>query len=119
MDTSQLKANKWSKTSPLSDLDKIRIECGIDEDFRNKLIADPVGVLTSYGIDVPPGIKVNVVQDTLDQYNLSIPPYRGNDLSANSLSKAAGTANNTTTACTTCVATSIICSGSIASLTCA
>lgn len=118
MSITSLKSAKWSKTSPLSNLDLIRIECGIDEGFRKKFIADPAGVLKSYGIDVPANLKVNVVQDTPDTYNIAIPPFRGNDLSATSLKSAAADSNGTTW-CTTCTATTPICAGSLASLTCA
>lgn len=118
MSTANLKASKWSKTAPLSALDTIRIECGIDEDFRKKFIADPAGVLKSHGIDVPSDVKINVVQDTPGSYNISIPPFRGNDLSDASLKSAAANSNGTTW-CTTCTATTPICAGSLASLTCA
>ncbi len=116
MSISNLKANKWSKTSPISDLDKIRIECGVDEDFRNRFLADPAGVLQAYGIDIPAGLRINVHQDTATEYNINIPPYRGNDLSSTSLQSAS--ADNGTTWCTTCTATTPICFGSLASLIC-
>ena len=118
MAISNLKSNKWGKTTPLSDLDKIRIECGIDEDFRNKFIADPAGVLKAHGIDVPDGLEVKVVQDTPTLYHINIPPFRGNNLSEESLKSASANSDGTTW-CTTCTATTPFCMGSIASLTCA
>ena len=118
MSTATLKASKWSKTAPMSALDIIRIECGIDEEFRKKFIADPAGVLKAHGIEVPADVKINVVQDTPTTYNITIPAYRGNDLSAASLKSAAADSSGTTW-CTTCTATSPICIGSVASLTCA
>ena len=74
--TSNLKSSKWGKTTPLSDIDKVRIECGIDEGFRKKFMANPVAVLKEHGIDVPEGLAINVVEDTPTVYNISIPPYR-------------------------------------------
>lgn len=118
MSISNLKSNKWSKTSAMSDLDKIRIECGIDEEFRQKFIADPSGVLKQYGVDVPEGLEISVVEDTPSKYHINIPPYRGNDLSSESLARATAS-NSGTTWCTTCTATTPICIGSLASLTCA
>ena len=119
MSTSNLKSSKWGKTVPLSDLDKVRIECGIDADFRNKFMADPAGVLRSHGVDVPDGLNINVVEDTPSTYHVNIPPYRGNDLSSASLKAAAAPGKEGTTWCTTCTATTPICLGSLASLTCA
>lgn len=117
MSISNLKANKWSKTTALSDLDKVRIECGIDEDFRNKFLADPAGILKAHGIDVPDSVAIKVVEDTPESYHINIPPFRGNDLSQESL-RAASADSSGTTWCTTCTATTPICFGSLASLTC-
>jgi len=113
----QLKSSKWSKTSPMSDLDKIRIECGIDEDFRKTFLSDPARVLKDHGIDVPEGLEIKVVQDTHTMYHINIPPYRGNKLTAEAVEVTAG--RKGTTWCTTCTATTPFCFGSLASLTCA
>ncbi|RZS93822.1 NHLP leader peptide family RiPP precursor [Aquimarina brevivitae] len=118
MSTSNLKSSKWGKTSALSDLDKIRIECGVDENFRKQFLSDPKSVLEKHGVDVPDGLKIKVNEDTADTYNISIPQYRGNDLSNAALEKSARDKSGTTW-CTTCTTTTPICIGSLASLTCA
>ena len=103
-------------TLSLSNLDKLRIDAAVDKSIRQRLTADPKGLLKERGIDVPKGVKVAVVEDTMNTYTITLPPFVGSDLSKQGLTP--NVANNTTTACTTCIATSIICMGSIASLTC-
>lgn len=105
----------WPKTIAISELDKIRIECAHDQDFRQKFIADPVGVLKARGIDIPDGLKVNVVEDTPQEYTITLPPFVGTNLAQNLAAKSSA---NPTWWCTTCTTTTPICAGSLASLTC-
>ncbi|HEX8648250.1 MAG TPA: hypothetical protein VF715_15255 [Thermoleophilaceae bacterium] len=107
----------WPGTLPLSNLDKLRIEAASDEALRKQLINDPASVLAERGIEIPSGVTVRIVEDTLDTYNLTLPPYVGGDLSAQALK--VGSAQASTYECTTCTVTTPICFGSLASLVCA
>jgi hypothetical protein len=100
----------------LSDLDKLRLESAVDESLRQALVADPAAVLKERGIDVPEGVTVSVVEDGVDSYTLTLPAYVGSDLSSDALTASAS--SDGTWWCTTCTATSPICAGSLASLTC-
>lgn len=106
----------WPKTIGLSEYDKLRIEAAHDMALRNRVVADPVSVLKERGIEVPSGLKVEVVQDTPEKYTVTLPPFVGSDVATNSLS--AKSANNASWYCTTCTTTTPICIGSLASLTC-
>lgn len=104
----------WPGTIPVSALDKLRIECGVDEALRKKMLSDPVRVLAERGVTIPEGVRVNVVEDATDSHTITLPPYVGGDLS----SKALTGSSASTWECTTCTPTSPICIGSLASLTC-
>ncbi len=104
----------WPGTTSLSPLDKLLIECGVDEKLRKQMVADPADVLTKRGVAVPSGVTVAVVEDTMDTHTITLPPYVGADLSVDALQGSAAS----TWECTTCTPTSPICAGSLASLTC-
>ena len=44
-----------------------------DEQFKQRLLADPVAVLKENGVAVPAGITVNVIENTATVYNLTLP----------------------------------------------
>lgn len=100
----------------LSDLDKLRLECAVDQSLRVRLVQDPVAVLAERGIEVPEGVSIDVVEDTLQSHTITLPPYVGSDLSDDALPKTVG--DESTWWCTTCTPTSPICMSSVASLTC-
>lgn len=103
-------------TIALSELDRLRLESSYDESLRKKLRTDPASVLSSRGIQVPSGVTINIVEDSVGVHNLTLPPFVGDDSSRQALKAAAGA--NMTWECTTCTPTSPICAGSLASLTC-
>jgi len=107
---------EWSKTIALSELDKLRLESAVDESLRNRLIQNPEAVLAERGIEVPEALSINIVEDTADSYNISLPPFVGTDLSTEAESPMGGSSG--TWWCTTCTPTSPIAAGSLASLTC-
>ena len=106
----------WPGTVPLSALDKLKVESAYDESLRQRLREDAASVLNEHGIDVPQGVSVSVVEDTMDKHTITLPPFVGSDLSPDALEQAS--AGATTWECTTCTPTSPICIGSLASLTC-
>ncbi|MBS1903950.1 MAG: hypothetical protein JSS75_09615 [Bacteroidetes bacterium] len=96
-------------------MDKLKIECAHDQGLRDRMVKNPAAVLQERGIEVPAGVKVNVVQDAENTHTITLPPYVGSDLAAATMAKAS---NSGTWWCTTCTATTPICAGSLASLTC-
>lgn len=50
-----------------------------DEDFKQRLIADPSTVLQESGVEMPSGVGVKVVQDT-DEVNYLVLPTKPADM---------------------------------------
>ncbi len=45
-----------------------------DEDFKKKLIANPIAALKEvFGLDIPSNINVEVLEETADKYYLVLP----------------------------------------------
>lgn len=68
-------------------------QAALDPDFRARLIADPVATLTDFGVDVSPGVRVTVVEDTQEEMFVAVPPPHPNDaleLSDDALEQVAG-----------------------------
>lgn len=57
-----------------------------DEDFKQRLLLDPHGVLAEAGIDVPDGVDIKVVEDTPTVRHLVLPPAPADDLIEEDLS---------------------------------
>ncbi len=51
-----------------------------DEDFRQRLLADPRAVLAEYGMDVPEGMEIKVVEDTPEVCHLVLPASPAGEL---------------------------------------
>ena len=66
--------------------------CWKDEALKQRFMADPKAVLAEYGMDVPDGMDVNVVEntDTTVHITMPAPPSGSMDLSDDELSNAAG-----------------------------
>jgi len=64
-------------------------KCWGDPDFKQRLIADPVGTLRAEGISVPDGIKVTVVENTATEFTFVI-PSEPSELSDEELDGVAG-----------------------------
>ena len=66
--------------------------CWKDEALKQRFMSDPKGVLAEYGMDVPDGIDVNIIEntDTTVHITMPAPPSGGMDLSDDELSNAAG-----------------------------
>ena len=58
-------------------MQQIVVKCWEDAAFKERLLADPAATLKAEGVDVPPGITVNVVEDTAQVLNLVIPAAPG------------------------------------------
>jgi hypothetical protein len=66
--------------------------CWKDEALKQRFMADPKTVLAEYGMDVPDGMAVNVVENADNTVHITMPapPSGGKDLSDDELSNAAG-----------------------------
>ena len=66
--------------------------CWKDETLKQRFMSDPKAVLAEYGMDVPDGMDVNVVENTDNTVHITMPaPASGSmDLSDEELSNAAG-----------------------------
>ncbi len=61
-----------------------------DDDFKSRLIADPIGTLTEAGIERPPGTTIKVLENTNDLMHLVIPNRPEGELSTDELEALAG-----------------------------
>ena len=69
--------------------------CWKDEALKARFMADPKAVLAEYGMDVPDGMAVNVVEntDTAVHITMPAPPSGSMELSDDELRNAAGGSN--------------------------
>jgi hypothetical protein len=70
-------------------MQKIITRCWEDEAFKQKLMADPNGVLMAEGVPVPEGITVKVLEDTDSLRNFVI-PRRITELSDEEVDRVSG-----------------------------
>ncbi len=75
MDSAQVIARAWS-----------------DPDFKARLLSDPKVVLVGYGIDLPTGLNLKIVENTADTIHFVLPatPSQAGDLSDADLETLAG-----------------------------
>ena len=66
--------------------------CWKDEALKGRFMADPKAVLTEYGMDVPDGIDVNVVENSDNTVHITMPaaPTGAANLSDEELANVAG-----------------------------
>jgi hypothetical protein len=64
-------------------------KCWADDAFKQRLLADPAGTLKAEGIEVPAGVRVQVVENTPQEFTLIL-PTRPDDLSDEMLAGAVG-----------------------------
>jgi hypothetical protein len=61
-----------------------------DEAFKQRLLAEPAAVLQKYGLQVPAGIKVKVVEDTTEVFHVTLPRKPAAEVSEQDLALVAG-----------------------------
>ena len=65
--------------------------CWKDDALKQRFMNDPKQVLAEYGMDVPDGMDVKVVENSDNTVHITMPMApRGNELSDEALSAAAG-----------------------------
>jgi len=80
---------KWSK---------VVAEAWADDAFKRRLMKNPASALKKFGIDVPQGLELRVVENTDKVRYITLPPKPQGDVT--SLSGAAGFAAASCTSCT-------------------
>ena len=78
--------------------------CWKDETLKQRFMSDPKAVLAEYGMDVPDGMAVNVVENTDNTVHITMPapPSGGKDLSDDELRNDAGGSIHSITPCRFC-----------------
>jgi hypothetical protein len=61
-----------------------------DEAFKRLLLAEPAAVLKEHKIEVPPGVRIRVVEDTDQVRHLTLPVRPAGELSEQELAAVAG-----------------------------
>ena len=79
-------------TEQRNQLAELFAACWKDEALKQRFMADPKAVLAEYGMDVPDGMTVNVVENADNTVHITMPapPSGSMDLSDEELSNAAG-----------------------------
>jgi hypothetical protein len=67
-------------------------KCWDDDTFKKRFVSEPKKVLAEFGMDVPDGLNVKVVENTDDTMYLTLPPRPGKagELSDNQLEGVSG-----------------------------
>ena len=75
--------------------------CWKDDALKQRFMSDPKQVLAEYGMDVPEGMNVNVVENSDNTVHITMPmaPDGHHELSDEELSAAAGGAGSNETVC--------------------
>lgn len=53
---------------------KVIAKAWLDDDFKKRLLADPMPILKEHGIEMPEGLTVNVIEGKPGQVNVTLPP---------------------------------------------
>lgn len=62
-----------------------------DEDFRKRLLAAPAAVVGEYGVEIPAGVELRVLENTNEVVHLALPPLeKDGELSDAELEGVAG-----------------------------
>jgi len=74
------------------ELQSLIAACMKDKSLRSRFVKDPAGVLAEWGMKVPPGIKISVVENSANHVHVVLPaePSKATEVSDESLAGAAG-----------------------------
>lgn len=61
------------KQANAKQLGEVILKAWTDDDFKQRLLADPATVLQENGVQIPPGVGVKVLEDTNDVNYLVLP----------------------------------------------
>lgn len=81
-----VEVQEWNKK-----VGQITAKAWNDAAFKQRLLSDPNAVMKEYGLEVPAGVKIKIVEDTDTVSHLSLPPKpTGKELSEEDLAAVAG-----------------------------
>ena len=81
-------------TEQRNQLAELFAACWKDDALKQRFMSDPKSVLAEYDMDVPDGMDVKVVENSDNTVHITMPMApRGNELSDEELSAAAGGCN--------------------------
>jgi hypothetical protein len=80
---------------------RITAQAWRDEDFKKRLMSDPAAVLKEYGVNLPSGRQVRVVENTDHVFNLVL-KQKPHDLTHEELDKGAAAGSCVVTECDIC-----------------
>ena len=92
-----------------------------DPEFKAQFIADPAGVLSAAGVEVPEGLTIKVVENSSSTFHVVLPdPEAMTDelLAAASGGSTAGSAGTASSFACSCAASSAACAGTAGSAGC-
>jgi hypothetical protein len=87
-------------------LDEVRMLAALDKSFRERLVKNPVETLKEHGMEIPDNVRVRVVEDDLNSWTFTLPPFVGQDLDIAAFDDDAKGSGN---ACYLCALTTPIC----------
>ena len=73
-----------------------------DPGFRQKLLSDPRSVLPEFGINVPAGVDIRIVENNDKVVYFTLPPKPSEELDEEQLAGVAGGGNVSVAACCCC-----------------
>jgi hypothetical protein len=80
------RVERWKRNGPI--LGRVIARAWADDEFKQQLTADPNGVLSAEGVEIPNGVNVKVLEETDSQYYLVL-PTRPADVEVSDLQGAA------------------------------
>ena len=117
-----MNANQEQLTAYAKQYGQVVAKAWADEEFKQRLLADPAAVLQAEGIAVPEGVELRAVENTDKVLYLALPPKPSAELSDEQLDQLAGGATASTAAsagtflCITTTASTVAtagCAGSV------
>ena len=70
---------------------EITAKCWKDAEFKQRFLSDPESIVRDYGVEVPEGIDIKVVEDASpDTVTLHLPPAPSSELSDQDLEAVSG-----------------------------
>jgi len=71
-------------------MSQVIAKCWAEEEFKRKLLADPLATLTAEGMEIPDGLSIKVLENSDQVFHLVIPAKPAESLSDEDLDEAAG-----------------------------
>ncbi len=96
--TQAMETNQEQLTAYAKQYGQVVAKAWADDDFKQRLLADPAATLQAEGITVPQGVELRAVENTDKVMYLMLPPKPSAELSDEQLDLVAG-GNTSTVSC--------------------